>query len=163
MHAQAAYGIAAHFAYKEKGTQKMENDKDKFKWIEELKDLNYAPGKPKNFLEHLKTDFFNDRIFVFTPKGDVIDLPEGSCPLDFAYSIHSDIGQHTFGSRVNTKMVPIFSDLKNGDIVEIITKKDSHPSPKWLENAKTTIAKKHIKSYLEKNSLLSKLKSFGQS
>jgi len=163
MHAEAAYGIAAHFAYKERGVKKVEDDKIKFKWIEELKDLHYTPGEPKKFIDHLKTDFFNDRIFIFTPQGDVIDMPEDSCPLDFAYSVHSDIGDHTFGSRVNGKMVPIFSKLKNGDIVEIVTKKDSHPSSKWLEYAKTSIAKKHIRSYLEKNSLLSKLKSFGQS
>jgi len=163
MHAEAAYGIAAHFAYKEHGPKKVMSDKDKFKWIEELKELHYTPGNPKNFIDHLKMDFFNDRIFIFTPQGDVIDLPEGSCPLDFAYSVHSDIGNHTFGSRVNGKMVQIFSKLQNGDIVEIITKKDSHPSSKWLESVKTTIAKKHIRSYLEKNSLLSKLKSFGRS
>jgi GTP pyrophosphokinase len=138
------------------------DDKDKFKWIEELKELNYIPGDPKSFLDHLKMDFFNNRIFVFTPKGDVIDLPEDSTPLDFAYSIHSDIGNHTFGAKVNNKMMTIFSKLKNGDIVEITTKKDSKPSSKWLDYVKTTIAKKHIRSYLEKNTLLSKLKSFGK-
>ena len=107
-------------------------------------------------------DFFNDRIFVFTPEGDVVDLPEDSSPIDFAYSIHSDIGDHTAGAKINGKMSHIFSKLKNRDIVEIIKKKDAHPSSKWLEYVKTTVAKKHIKSYLEKNSLLSKLKSFGQ-
>ncbi len=163
MHAESAYGIAAHFAYKERTGKKVKDDKDKFKWIEELKELHYTPGKPQNFIEHLKTDFFNDRIFVFTPQGDVIDLPDGSSPLDFAYSIHSDIGDHTSSAKVNGKMVPIFSKLKNGDIVEITTKKDAHPSSKWLEYVKTTMAKKHVKSYLEKNSLLSKLKSFGKS
>jgi len=160
MHAEAAYGVAAHFTYKERG---LKDDKDKYKWIEELKNLNYLPGDPKSFLDHLKMDFFNNRIFIFTPKGDVIDLPEDSTPLDFAYSIHSDIGEHTFGSKVNGKMMPIFSKLRNGDIVEIITKKDSKPSSKWIDYVKTTIAKKHIRSYLEKHSLLSKLKSFGRS
>ena len=163
MHAEAAYGITAHFAYKENGGKNIKNDKSKFKWIEELKDLNYAPGESKNLLEHLKMDFFNDRIFIFTPKGDVIDLPDGSCTIDFAYSIHSDIGGHISGARVNSKMSQIFTKLKNGDIVEIVTKKDAHPSSKWLEYVKTTIAKKHIRSYLEKNSLLSRLKSFGRS
>jgi GTP pyrophosphokinase len=160
MHLEAAYGVAAHFTYKERG---LKDDKDKYKWIEELKELNYIPDDPKSFTEHLKMDFFNNRIFIFTPKGDVIDLPEDSTPIDFAYSIHSDIGNHIFGTKINSKMLPIFSKLKNGDIVEIITKKDSKPSGKWLEYVKTTIAKKHIKSYLEKNSLLSKLKSFGRS
>jgi GTP pyrophosphokinase len=163
MHTEADYGIAAHFAYKERGLRKPEDDKNKFKWIEELKDLKYAPGDPKKFIDHLKMDFFNDRIFIFTPKGDVIDLPENSTPLDFAYAVHSDIGNHTSGARINTKMSPIYSKLKNGDIVEIITKKDSKPSSKWMEYAKTSAAKKHIKSYLDKHSLLAKLKSFGRS
>jgi (p)ppGpp synthase/HD superfamily hydrolase len=164
MHAEAAYGIAAHFAYKEKkGKREIEDQKSKFKWVEELKDVHYSPNDPKKFLDHLKTDFFNDRIFIFTPQGDVIDLPEDSCPLDFAYSIHSDIGDHTAGAKINGKMSPIYSKLKNGDIVEIATKKDANPSSKWLEYVKTTIAKKHIRSYLEKHSLLAKLKSFGRS
>jgi GTP pyrophosphokinase len=165
MHFEAAYGVAAHFAYKEQGHKKAKtaDEKNKFKWIEELKELKYFPDDPKRFINHLKTDFFNDRIFIFTPNGDVIDLPDGSTPLDFAYAIHSDVGEHTFGAKINSKMSQIFSPLKNGDIVEIITRKDSKPSSKWLEYARTTIAKKHIKSYLEKNSLLSRLKSFGQS
>jgi GTP pyrophosphokinase len=163
MHAEAAYGIAAHFAYKENANKKARDGQSKFKWIEELKDLHYMPGKPKNFIEHLKTDFFNDRIFIFTPKGDVIDLPEDSNPIDFAYSVHSDIGNHVSGARINGKMSQIYTKLKNGDIVEIIKKNDAHPSPKWLDYVKTSIAKKHIKSYLEKNSLLAKLTSFGQS
>ncbi len=164
MHAEAAYGVAAHFAYKEAGNKKNKNDKNKFKWINELKELKYShDDDPKNFIDHLKMDFFSNRIFIFTPKGDVVDLPEDSNPIDFAYSIHSDIGDHIFGAKINGKMSQIFTKLKNGDIVEIITKKDSKPSGKWLEYIKTSVAKKHIRSYLEKNSLLSKLKSFGQS
>jgi guanosine-3',5'-bis(diphosphate) 3'-pyrophosphohydrolase len=162
MHAEAAYGIAAHFAYKESGSKKAKNDSSKFKWIEELKELNYSPDQPKQFLEHLKMDFFNDRIFVFTPKGDVLDLPEGSSPIDFAYTIHSELGDHISSAKVNGKMVQILSVLKNGDIVEIVEKKDAHPSSKWLDHTKSSIAKKHIKSYLEKNSLLAKLKSYGK-
>ncbi len=163
MHQEAAYGIAAHFFYKESPGKKIKDSASKFKWIEDLQNLNYNPEDPKNFIEHLKMDFFNDRIFIFTPKGDVIDLPEDSTPIDFAYSVHTDIGDHIFGARINGKMSQIFTKLKNGDVVEIVKKKDSHPSDKWLEYVKTTIAKKHIKSYLEKNSLLAKLKSFGKS
>jgi GTP pyrophosphokinase len=163
MHAEAAYGIAAHFAYKEQGTKKVKDDKNKFKWIEELKELKYLPNDPKKFFDHLKMDFFNDRIFIFTPQGDVIDLPEDSSPIDFAYSIHSDIGDHTSSAKINNKMSPLYTKLKNGDIVEIATKKDAKPSDKWLEYVKTSIAKKHIKAYLEKHSLLAKLKSFGRS
>ncbi|MEK7140657.1 MAG: RelA/SpoT family protein, partial [Patescibacteria group bacterium] len=160
MDAEAEYGIAAHSVYKEQGFKITKSTADKFKWIEELKEYNKSLDHPDSFLSHLKMDFFNDRIFVFTPKGDVIDLPEASTPLDFAYSIHSDIGDHAFAAKVSGKISPLFSPLKNGDIVEITVKKDSHPSSKWLASVKTTIAKKHIKSYLEKNSLLSKLKSF---
>lgn len=162
MHAEADYGIAAHFAYKEYADEKIKNDKSKFEWIEGLKNLKNVVNKPEKFIEHLKMDYFNDRIFIFTPKGDVVDLPENSSPIDFAYAIHSDIGNHVSGAKINGKMSHILSKLKNGDIVEIIYKKDSHPSGKWLENAKTTIARKHIKSYLEKHSLLSRLKSFGR-
>lgn len=160
MHAEAAYGIAAHFAYKE-NNGKAKDDKSKFAWIDQLKELKNS-DKPEKFIEHLKTDFFNHRIFIFTPKGDVVDLPEKSSPIDFAYSIHSDIGNHISGAKINGKMSHISTELKNGDVVEITTKKDSHPSNKWLEFVKTTMAKKHIKSYLEKNSLLNKLKSFGK-
>lgn len=163
MHAEAAYGIAAHFAYKEQGDKKAKDDKSKFKWIDDLKNMKHLPDEPERYIENLKTDVFNDRIFIFTPAGDVVDLPEDSSPIDFAYSIHSDIGNHITSAKVNSKMVPISTKLKNGDIVEIVTKKDAHPSSKWLEFTKTTQAKKHIRIYVEKNSLLSILKSFGHS
>ncbi len=162
MHAEAAYGIAAHFAYKEQGNKKIKEDQSKFKWVADLKDLNYLPEQPNRFLENLKTDFFNDRIFILTPKGDVVDLPDGSTPIDFAYAIHSDVGEHIAGVRIDGKMSPIFSKLQNGNVVEILMKKDAHPSSKWLEYAKTTLAKRHIRNYVEKNSLLAKLQAFGR-
>ncbi|MEI6580548.1 MAG: RelA/SpoT family protein [bacterium] len=162
MHDEAAYGIAAHFSYKESENKPTHPDKTKFEWIDELKNLKELSDKPNRFIEHLKTDFFNNRIFVFTPDGDIIDLPEDSSPVDFAYSIHSDIGDHISGTKINGKMMPISEKLKNGDIVEIIKKKDSNPSSKWLDYVKTSYAKKRIKSYLEKHSLLARLKSFGR-
>jgi GTP pyrophosphokinase len=167
MHTEAVYGVAAHFNYKEQKEKFVSNakkidDKSKFKWLEELKGLDYEVKEPKEFLEHLKMDFFNDRIFIFTPAGDVVDLPTDSSIIDFAYSIHSDIGNHVSGAKINGKMSQIFSQLKNRDIVEIITKDSAHPSSKWLEHTKTTMAKKQIKSYLDKNSLLARLKSFGK-
>lgn len=163
MHAEAAYGIAAHYAYKELSEKKIQQNKDKLKWLEELKEYNKMHKEhPEKFLTHLKMDFFNDRIFVFTPQGDVIDLPENSTPVDFAYTIHSDIGDHASSAKVNGKISPLFATLHNGDIVEIATRKDAHPSSKWQSAVKTTVAKKHIRSYLEKNSLLSKLRSFKQ-
>jgi GTP pyrophosphokinase len=163
MHAEAEYGVAAHFIYKEDDVKKDKNKKWKSKWFEELKKLHYTSDKPENFLKHLKMDFFNNRIFIFTPERDVVDLPEDSSPIDFAYSIHSDIGNHISGAIINGKMSQIFSKLKNRDVVEIIKKDNAHPSSKWLKYVKTTIAKKHIKSYLEKNSLVNRLKSFGRS
>ena len=123
-------------------------------WINDLaesqKDLKTNEDK-EEFIEDLKVDFFNDRIFVLTPKGDVIDLPKGSCVLDFAFAIHSDIGNHTNGAKINGKMVSLDTELKNSDIVEIIIKESSKPSAKWLDMAKTHLAKRHIASYLEKN------------
>ncbi len=163
MHTEAEFGIAAHFAYKEKGYKKINENKTKFEWIEELKNLKHQEENPEKYIKDLKMDFFSDRIFVFTPKGDVIDLPQDSSPVDFAYLIHSDIGDHISSVRINLKIAPIGTKLKNGDIVEIVTRKESNPSSKWLDYAKTTTAKKHVKTYLEKHSLLSRLKSFGQS
>jgi len=160
MHAEAAYGIAAHFIYKEKGKAKL--DKSQIEWIEGLKNLKNTENDPKKFIENLKTDFFSHRIFIFTPKGDIIDLPVNSTPIDFAYMIHSDIGNHVASAKVNGKIAQIFVSLKNGDIVEILHKKDAHPSSKWLDHTKTTTAKKHIKAYLDKNSLLTRLMNFGK-
>ncbi|MCE9585203.1 RelA/SpoT family protein [Candidatus Nomurabacteria bacterium] len=162
MHIEASYGIAAHFSHKEHTNNKKIDEKNKFDWIHELQNLKEVANKPESFIEHLKMDFFNNRIFIFTPKGDVVDLPEGSSPIDFAYAIHTDIGEHVSSAKVNEKIAPIYTKLKNGDIVEIITKKDAHPSSKWLDNVKTTMAKKHINSYLEKNSLLARLKSYAK-
>ncbi len=106
---------------------------------------------PEEFLNEIKSDFFAHRIFVFTPKGDVIDLPIGATPIDFAFAIHTDIGMHISGAKVNGKMESLDKELQNGDIVEIITNKNAHPTRKWLDAVKTTLAKKHIKNYLAKN------------
>ncbi len=178
MHHDSEYGIASHILYKEKGSgkQKETSESKWFKqflpkiinysqivkdnsevtpgWINELAESqkNIKTNKDKNgFIEDLKADFFNDRIFILTPKGDVVDLPVGSCALDFAFAIHSDIGIHTSGAKINGKMVALNTELKNSNIVEIITKESSKPSAKWLEVAKTNMAKRHIANYLEKN------------
>ena len=102
------------------------------------------------FLDTLKTDFFTVRVFVFTPKGDVVDLPVESSPLDFAYAIHSVIGEHASGAKVNGKMVSLDTALHNGDIVTIITKESAKPSSKWLAYTKTNMARRHIKISLQK-------------
>ncbi|MEK7505937.1 MAG: HD domain-containing protein, partial [Patescibacteria group bacterium] len=172
MHREAEFGIASHLAYKgsmEKISlspnliwlrnllpyqRPVSFSKDKRKaikftdvphWIKQMADAQQA-ARPEDFTKNLKSDFFGHRIFVFTPHGDVVDLPIDSSPIDFAYAIHSDIGDHASGAKVNGKMVSFDTKLKNGDIVEIVVKKNAHPTAKWLEFAKTTMAKKHIQT-----------------
>ncbi len=102
-------------------------------------------------MKNLKTDFFESRVFVFTPKGDVIDLPEGSTPIDFAYAVHSDIGDHVSGSKVNGKLVPLETQLKSRDIIEIEIKDTAYPKRKWLDMCKTTMAKRRIRQYIREH------------
>lgn len=118
------------------------------KWIKEIADAHKTNDGSREFFEGLKDDFFSYRIFVFTPEGDVVDLPVGASPIDFAYAIHSDIGDHTSGARVNNKLVPLDTELNNGDIVEIITGKTNKPTRKWLDYAKTSLARRRIRSAL---------------
>lgn len=166
MHEEAEYGIASHLAYKEhadgrKGEHAGASSKQ-LAWINQMKELQKVVAEPSKFLEHLRMDFFNDRIFIFTPKGDVVDLPEDSSPIDFAYAIHSDIGDKMSGAKINGKMATLHTKLKNGDIVEIVTRKDAQPNSKWLDYAKTTLAKRHIRSTLGKRGFINKLFSFGR-
>lgn len=162
MHEKAEHGVAAHFIYKEKDLQNSEH----LKWVHNLKSLNEEQSsetsKPEKLLEAIKIDFFKDRVFAFTPRGDIIDLPEGASVVDFAYAIHTGIGNHTHGAKVNGKNVSIGTKLKTNDIVEIQVSKNTRPSSKWLDYAKTSLARKHINSHLRSNSLLSKFLSFGQ-
>lgn len=119
-------------------------------WVKQLAETQLNVSQSEEFLNTLKTDFFSHRIFVFTPQGDVVDLPINSTPIDFAYAIHSDIGDHVAGSKVNGKMTALDTELKNGDIVEILTKSSSAPTTKWLDMARTSLARRHIQSYLNK-------------
>lgn len=153
MHKEAEFGIASHLAYKgEMGKQRKKGEHlpKNVLWIQQLIDWQKHVSETGEFLENLKMDFFKDRVFVFTPMGDVIDLPEDSSAVDFAYAIHSDIGNHISGVKINGKLVSLDSKLKNGDIVEVVTKKGSHPSSKWLEWAKTTLARKNIRAATHK-------------
>lgn len=120
-------------------------------WISQIGEM-YAGEEAtgSEFIEDMQTDFFKHRIFVFTPLGDVVDLPVGASPIDFAYAIHSEVGNKISGVKVNNKMVSLDTELKNGDIVEVVTKKTAKPTQKWLESAKTTLARRHIRSMLEK-------------
>lgn len=115
-------------------------------WVKDLAFAHQADDESEKYLDTLKADFFSYRVFVFTPKSDVIDLPLHATPVDFAYQIHSDLGNHMAGARVNGKMVTLDTPLKNGDIVEIITKPSARPTLKWVDFAKTTVAKKHIRA-----------------
>ncbi len=117
-------------------------------WIQEIAEAHKNNDGTKEFFERLRDDFFSYRIFVFTPKGDVIDLPVGASPIDFAYAIHSDIGDFTSGAKVNNKLVGLETELRNGDIVEILTGKNNRPTRKWLDFAKTSMARRKIRAAL---------------
>lgn len=163
MHSEAEFGIAAHWYYSEqKGLKayikkKISSPPEKeLPWIGQLK--NWLE-KSKNlaleqYLESLKIDFLNNRIFVLTPRGDVIDLPEKATPIDFAYAIHGEVGARCAGAKVNGKMIALSGSLENGDVVSIITDKNKKPSEDWLRIVKTNFAKNQIKKFLKKNSLL---------
>jgi GTP diphosphokinase / guanosine-3',5'-bis(diphosphate) 3'-diphosphatase len=118
-------------------------------WLRELADVHTEFAESSEFVDRLKEDFFSHRIFLFTPKGDVIDLPMHSTPIDFAYAIHSDLGDHMVGAKVNGKMVSFDTTLGNGDIVEILKRDSGRPTTKWLEMARTSVARRHIRSALD--------------
>lgn len=153
MHEKAENGVAAHWHYSDKkhsGNAKIAPiGKDQTEWLNELKRWQEGLKDARELNEALKLDFFRDRIFVFTPGGDVSDLPINACPIDFAYSIHTEVGQACQGARVNGKMVKLDYPLKNGDIVDIITKKSSKPKRDWLKFVKTSRAKGKIRSFFE--------------
>jgi GTP pyrophosphokinase len=159
MDEEATYGIAAHWYYKMKG----KNDRDLRKrpaWVKEVLKIQKETEDTHDFIKQVKFDVFHDRIFVFSPKGDVFDLPESATPIDFAYTVHTDIGNQAIGARVNDKIATLDQELKNGDLVEIITeKKRKNPSRDWLNFVKTATARNKIKQNL-KNSMLDNIKRF---
>lgn len=118
-------------------------------WINQISEMYTAEKTSgKEFMDDMRKDFFSNRIFVFTPNGDVVDLPMGANPIDFAYAIHSEVGDHIAGVKINNKLVQLDTELKNGDIVHIETKRSAHPTPKWEQMAQTTLAKRRIRAYL---------------
>lgn len=144
MHQEAQYGVAAHWHYDERGASAPKQNID---WIDEFAEIQEQTLDQLSDLEELKVDFLKKRLFVFTPQGDVIDLPEGSTPVDFAYEIHTEIGNTCVSARVNNKVVSLDTKLKNSDVVEIITDENRKgPNPDWLEFVKTSKAKKKIES-----------------
>jgi len=167
MHEEAEFGIAAHWYYSEnknikdyikekilrqKSNKKPEEEiKKELKWVNQLQEWQKEKfSSSQEFIDALKIDFLKDRIFVFTPNGDVIDLPEGATPIDFAYQIHSDIGDQCVGVKINGKLSPISEPLQNGQLIEVMTQKNKKPNRDWLKFVKTNQAKSRIKTWFRK-------------
>ena len=152
MHEVAEYGIAAHWKYKETGSQAVEEHAEqKLSWLREMLEMKDEADDASDYVELVKLDLFQDEVFIFTPKGQVVDLPSGSTCVDFAYRIHTEVGHTCTGSVVNGKMVPLDTVLKNGDIIEIVTRKNAHPRLDWLNFVKTQGAKNKIRQWFKYN------------
>jgi len=149
MHRTAEYGIAAHWKYKEGASGDKSFDK-KLSWIREMLDYQKEVKNARDFLENVKLDFFMDEVFVYSPKGDVYDLPAGSTPLDFAYQVHTQVGHKYSGAKVNGRIVPMDYVLKNGDIIQVLTSGKEAPKLDWLKIVRTSGAKNKIKQWLKK-------------
>ncbi|HEY6057825.1 MAG TPA: bifunctional (p)ppGpp synthetase/guanosine-3',5'-bis(diphosphate) 3'-pyrophosphohydrolase, partial [Candidatus Limnocylindrales bacterium] len=150
MHSVAEVGIAAHWRYKEGSRSDREYDA-KLAWLRQLMDWQREVSDATEFVEGIKLDIFQDQVFVFTPRGDVKDLPAGATPLDFAYRIHTDVGHRCIGAKVNNRLVPLDYRLKNGDIVEIVTTKGEHgPSRDWLNVVRTSHAREKIRQWFKR-------------
>ena len=150
MHRIAEEGIAAHWAYKESGSSMPQQAKgeDGFKWLRQLMDWQREMKDPNEFLDSVKFDLFAEEVYVFTPKGDVIELPRGACVIDFAFAIHSDVGMRCAGAKINGRIVPLRHQLNSGDTCEIITQKTQKPKKEWLEFVKTTRARTRIRAVI---------------
>jgi len=146
MHRVAEYGIAAHWLYKE-GLTDPEELKRRVSWLKNIQEWQQEFSSSREFVEAVTRDLLGGRVFVFTPKGRIINLPKGATPVDFAYHIHTEVGHHMVGAKVNGRIVPLSYELQNGEIVEILTAKNAHPSKGWLEFAKTRTAKSKIRQY----------------
>lgn len=152
MHEIAEYGIAAHWRYKEKGSKKADSANDiKFSWMRKLVEYNKDTQNAEDYVNSVKLDIFSDQVFAFTPGGDVLDLPQNATPVDFAYRIHSDVGNKTVGALINGRIAQLDTKLKNGDIVEIMTSKVSAPRLDWLNFVVTKQASSKIKQWYKKN------------
>ncbi len=148
MHRMAEFGISAHWRYKETGG-KESKDSD-VPWLGEMVDVYREARDPREFMEHLKLDLFHDEVFCFTPKGDVVCLPRGACPVDFAYAIHTEVGHRTVGARVNGRLVPLETRVESGDVVEVMTTRaqDARPKEDWLGFVKTSRSRSRIRHWL---------------
>lgn len=148
MHAVAEEGIAAHWKYKERGSAdtKQNQSDEGFRWLRQLMDWQRDLKDPNEFLDSVKFELFSDEVYVFTPNGDVLELPRGACPVDFAFAVHSNVGMHCAGAKVNGRIVPLRYELRNGDTCEVITNKAQRPNKDWLEFVKTSRARTKIRS-----------------
>jgi GTP diphosphokinase / guanosine-3',5'-bis(diphosphate) 3'-diphosphatase len=153
MHHVAEYGIAAHWRYKEAGESVIADTRvdRKLAWLRQLVEWQNDLKDAREYMDTVKMDLFADEVFVFSPRGDVFDLPRGSTPIDFAYQVHTEVGNHCTGARVNDRIVPIHTELRNGDIVDIITSKNAHPRMDWLNIAQTHSAKSRIRQWFKKH------------
>jgi GTP pyrophosphokinase len=147
MHKVAEEGIAAHWQYKS-GEEKSKNEEDHLSWVRQILEAQSEIQNPKDFLNAFKVDLFFQEVYVFTPEGEVIALPRGATPVDFAYQVHTDIGNHCLAAKVNGKIVNLKYKVKNGDRVEILTSKQKHPSRDWLSFVKTSKARSKIIHYI---------------
>ncbi len=150
MHRVNEFGIAAHWAYKEGGSKDINMTNEVYPWIRRILDFQDDSIDAREYIENLKLDLLDNDVFVFTPNGDVIDLPAGSTPIDFAYTIHTEVGHRCIGAKVNSKIVPIEYKLNNADIIEILTSKHGNPSLDWLKICKTNMAKNKIRQWFKR-------------
>ena len=148
MHRHAEEGIAAHWKYKE-GRIGDHRDERHFQWLRQLLEVQQEVRDPHEFIQNLKVDLYPEEVYIFTPKGQVKAFPRGATPIDFAYAIHTDIGHQCVGARVNGKMVPLRTRLRNGDIVEIVTNNGHKPSRDWLNFVVTARARNKIKHFVQ--------------
>ncbi len=149
MHGVAENGIAAHWTYKQgKGDKK---DEVKFAWLRQLMEWQRDLKDPKEFLDTVKVDLFTDEVFVFTPKGDVKSMPRGATPVDFAYTVHTEVGRHCVGAKVNGRIAPLRTELRNGDILEILTSPSAKPNKDWLTFVKTGRAQSKIRAFIRES------------
>ncbi|MDR3641583.1 MAG: bifunctional (p)ppGpp synthetase/guanosine-3',5'-bis(diphosphate) 3'-pyrophosphohydrolase [Humidesulfovibrio sp.] len=148
MNRVAEHGVAAHWQYKERGKKGSNRDAERFTWLRQILDWQRDLKDPREFMASLRFDLFQDEVYVFTPRGDIKELPEGATPVDFAYAVHSKVGDHCAGAKVNGRLVTLDTPLKNSDRVEIITDAHRNPSRDWLKFVKTARARTRIKQYI---------------
>jgi guanosine-3',5'-bis(diphosphate) 3'-pyrophosphohydrolase len=149
MHRLAETGVASHWMYKDDSDRLSELQKQTHRWLQSLLEIQHQSGDPHEFLEHVKVDLFPDEVYVFTPKGRILSLPRGATAVDFAYAVHTDIGNRCVAAKVNGELVPLRSELRNGDRVEIITASHAKPNPGWLQYVRTGKARSNIRHFLK--------------